>query len=118
MTKARYTPAPWHLDENGDVIKHWYDEKRFRVASFAKPAWHEDDAKGWDEAYANAAHIVKCVNLHDELVGALESVLGFEVATPKDYATKGAEAFSPLQRHIIEIQNKARAVLAKATGDL
>ena len=52
-----------------------------------------------------------------ELLALAEAVLGFEIATPKDYATKGADAFSPMARHIINLQNQARAAIANARGE-
>lgn len=64
-------------------------------------------------AAGNAAFIVRACNSHEKLIALAEAMLGFEIETPKDYKTKGADAFSPLCRHIIDLQNQARKVLAE-----
>lgn len=56
-----------------------------------------------DEAEANAAHIVKCVHLHDELVAELAAMVENFKDTPR-------EMNCYTEAHI----NAARAVLAKA----
>lgn len=60
MTDTKHTPTPWHnkyyyiYDENGNDIADSISSKSFGLSE------------------ANAAHIVKCVNMHDELVEALK----------------------------------------------
>lgn len=57
------------------------------------------------ECYANAAHIVKCVNLHDELVDAVE----YYCSVMRE--AWGNEAFEKSNDHVI---SKMRNALAKA----
>lgn len=52
-----------------------------------------------------------------ELLELAEALLGFEIGTPRDYKKRGAASFSPLCKHIIDLQNKARTVIAKATNN-
>lgn len=51
-----------------------------------------------------------------ELLAVCEAFISFGISTPKDYATKGADAFNPLQKHIIDLQNQARAIIEKCGG--
>ena len=62
MTTA-HTPTPWNLNE-----VYIIDSEGYSIATtmFGDKASIEEDL-------ANAAHIVKCVNLHDELVAALKA---------------------------------------------
>lgn len=61
MSEVKHTPTPWVADEN--AIN---DNMGFEIALITS------DMRTWEEDDANTAHIVKCVNLHDELVEALE----------------------------------------------
>lgn len=109
MTKSQHTPTPWrHFihDDNHMVI----NDHEYVIAEI------EPDSKS-AVMEANAALIVKAVNEREGLIELARAILGFEIATPKDYKTKGADAFSPLQKHIIDVQNKARAALAKAEAE-
>jgi hypothetical protein len=98
------TPTPWEVDENGDIMKHWCEQKRFRIARMEKPAYHEDSAKGWEEARANAAYIVRAVNMHEELVNLAAEFEAFQIST---YSQKERA------QQWLEMKKKARAVLAK-----
>lgn len=66
MTKE-HTPTPWFIDEYKSVV----DEKGQTISAngFSLVMSYGDNQKF---ARANAAHIVKCVNMHDELVEALK----------------------------------------------
>lgn len=57
--KTKHTPTPW--DRMGDLIIRVEGPASFDVAKV--------------DSEANAAHIVKCVNLHDELVEALSELM-------------------------------------------
>lgn len=70
MTDTKHTPTPWDASdrENYSLIFG---------KGFEKPiATCDSYSKGFgpskDERKANAAHIVKCVNMHDELVENLK----------------------------------------------
>lgn len=73
MTKE-HTPTPWIVDTvtYGDI---WI------VAD--KESWVPRICHIPDYSEANAAHIVKCVNMHDELVEALKQA--YAVCRAHDY---------------------------------
>lgn len=62
--EVKHTPTPWVADEN--AIN---DNIGVEIALITS------DMRTWEEDDANAAHIVKCVNLHDELVDALKDAV-------------------------------------------
>ena len=106
MSKAQHTPMEWVFDEDDSRIYYDDGDVQPTIAYIEREDVAPEQVKA--DGYLLAAAPV--------LLALAEAVLGFEVATPKDYKTKGAEAFSPLQKHIIDIQNKARAVIAKVNG--
>jgi|WetSurMetagenome_2_1015567.scaffolds.fasta_scaffold195424_4 hypothetical protein len=63
--KPQHTPTPWEARESGRIVapsKDGLTEQTIaRVQGYAS------------EVEADAAHIVKCVNMHDELVNVLQS---------------------------------------------
>lgn len=61
-SKSLHTKGKWTIKCGVD----WEDNAYYNI---------NDGKQGYYEAEANAAHIVKCVNAHDELVKALELVL-------------------------------------------
>jgi hypothetical protein len=93
----KHTTTPWKItaDRNHTgICTNPEDWNNTRIVSFDNPQDHfvyveatfktsghsvlELTDKGktqLEQNRANAAHIVKCVNLHDELVGALEGIL-------------------------------------------
>jgi hypothetical protein len=66
---AQHTPTPWDIvqfdDEDKPIIIGPNGDERIAVM------------QGNEPSEANAQHIVHCVNLHDELVQALETGLEF-----------------------------------------
>ncbi len=67
---SKPTPGPW--DRAGiDVGVAGRDD--FRIAHC--DGCDGEDELSFDENAANAAHIVKCVNSHDDLLSALESLM-------------------------------------------
>jgi hypothetical protein len=105
MTK--HTPMEWAYDE--DDARIYYDDGNLQPTI----AYVERDGVAPEQVKAEGYLLAGAPGL----LALAHAVLGFDIATPKDYATKGPEAFSPLHRHIIDIQNKARAAIAKAAGD-
>lgn len=89
--ETKHTPTPW-VHKDGEV----YEENDFKIFD----AYNSDFL--YEEDKANAAHIVKCVNMHDELVEALRDLLTFVVTV--EYEESPIVAF-------------AEAVLAKARGE-
>lgn len=71
ITETKHTPTPWKIDE--EYILH--DETTVGQL-WAEGSWSPVPGTSiptFDEMQANAAFIVKAVNVHDELVYALES---------------------------------------------
>src|SRR3974390_1068558 len=59
---TKHTPGPWRIEDHSDVT----DSDESLVTHGVGIA---------DEADANPAHIVRCVNAHDELVAALDMLM-------------------------------------------
>ena len=78
-----HTPTPWVARD-----EYIYDKDRNEIATTTTSGFHYST----DEA--NAAHIVKCVNMHDELVEALRLLL----SSSSDYQTGVAEAEETLKK--------------------
>lgn len=70
--KTQHTPTPWHY--NGGKKIYIYSSHR-NGAYCAEINTTSDNGDKIRDAEANAAHIVKCVNLHDELVEALDFMI-------------------------------------------
>lgn len=84
-TKATHTPTPWHLNKGSNGFCDTWQvicQSSLRAKTIADCGAIENKVfiNSTDnyshteldlENKANAAHIVKCVNLHDELVQAL-----------------------------------------------
>lgn len=75
--KTQHTPTPWIVTK-GNLLDNFISEKN-GSQTIAETRNLQGNAK------ANAAHIVKCVNLHDELVEAFEHALykAYPVMLPK-----------------------------------
>lgn len=65
MTKE-HTPTPWY--SIGNDIYHESEYGSDPIASVCGECSFTQD-------HANAAHIVKCVNMHDELVEAIQELI-------------------------------------------
>jgi hypothetical protein len=70
--KIQHTPTPWKV-YCGDIILSKDDCTIAHVRTGGTMAVEDWQTK----KQANAAHIVKCVNLHEELVNTLEYTLKF-----------------------------------------
>lgn len=81
MTDTKHTPTPWRIeggttliwgncnpDDNTDAGMG-YPITECRITPISASSWCK--APYNEEGEANAAHIVKCVNMHEELVEAL-----------------------------------------------
>jgi hypothetical protein len=105
MTKQ--TPTPWRIatDEQG-YAHHIAADGYITVSSFSVAVKNCCDK---ETIKANAAHIVRSVNAHDELVAALQNMLEQFVTIP------GADTKPGLvQDERMAIMN-ARAAIVKAT---
>lgn len=78
--ETKHTPTPWRVEADTTLI--WGDcnpdDNSTRGMGYPIAKCNINPSGNWstgpyaDEGAANAAHIVKCVNLHDELVEALK----------------------------------------------
>lgn len=100
----KHTPTPWKISEfcKTDICAN--DEQGTYIAVVGGEIINPQDE-------ANAAHIVKCVNLHDELRGKLFEAYA---ALEHDFAER-QKANPSLRRN--ELLEEISAVLAKAKGD-
>jgi len=77
LTQSTHTPTPWSLGMRtatyGKIMSD--DTERPCIAHVMQMAG--PDGKPDAESLANAAHIVRCVNHHDELVNALRGMLNW-----------------------------------------
>jgi hypothetical protein len=103
MNETKSTLRPWHYKKDGFKItignestRHDYLEHDRTVAII------EDNSF---QAEADAAFIVRAVNAHDVLLGALSEIV--------DHATKYGAA--PLSA--VKMFDRARAAIAKAEGE-
>ena len=72
---TKHTPAPWSLSKHHSK-SNIEGAKSRHIASTAGysdnlSTWHYSGSNYHEENEANAEHILKCVNLHDELVAGL-----------------------------------------------
>jgi hypothetical protein len=93
---SKHTATPWVQHSPNDP--HWCGD--VRTPSGDAVAWCGNTDRAI--AGATAAHIVKCVNLHDELVAALADI------------AKSDAIDSPPNVVLAAIRDRARAALAKA----
>jgi hypothetical protein len=117
---AEHTPTPWIVDEDPLEDKGYKTlitmpgKNGFQGTSIAyvnhnwNDADHGERRISWGEAEANARHIVHCVNVHDDLVKALEEIDQTPIPMINDT--------EHLRHTIRTIQNIAYAALSKYRG--
>lgn len=98
----KVTPRPWHRTQAAREGGYCIEGPTARNSEWLLA--HVIGRTKRENA-ANAAHIVDCVNMHEELVAALEAVLSVR----PDLAARSTPD-SPI--------GKARAALARARGEL
>ena len=97
---SKHTPTPWR-------VEHDPEDGAIEVYSDGETArWVADCCCDSDVDLANAAHIVKCVNAHDELVSLVRDA---HHASMLAYSKLDANTASEVGRVI----DRARAILAK-----
>jgi hypothetical protein len=120
---AEHTPTPWIVDEDPLEDKGYKTlitmpgKNGFQGTSIAyvnhnwNDADHGERRISWGEAEANARHIVHCVNVHDDLVKALEEAIGILTCGEVDHMARKArlKGYSPTVRRL-------RDALARAKG--
>lgn len=72
--KTQHTPTPWKVVKRASEMSSMWIAGNIKESGFATEVCYiaEHGLKPSEMDKANAAHIVKCVNLHDELVERLE----------------------------------------------
>jgi len=100
-----YTPTPWRVTATAFGKPHIESVDGAEVCKL-----FSDDAEG----RATAAHIVHCVNAHDELVATLEAVKDAAIALEIDHRSRWGETSTTtiLRKRIA----KSIAALARAKG--
>jgi hypothetical protein len=105
---AEHTKTPWKIagavhiyspGEGGGNVCSMSDPRVSTVVGYTDVALDSKDA---DEAYANAAFIVRCVNAHDDLVSALMMCRTYlsELAENDKYARDDFELVSDLLKRV------------------
>lgn len=77
--ETKHTPTPWHMQKDS---VHVYGKDGGMVANTITACSGNNERE-------NAAHIVKCVNMHDELVEALKQA--YAVCKAHGYLDGGIE---------------------------
>ncbi len=120
--EAKHTPGEWRVEQGTTLI--WGDCNPDDQTNYGmgypiaecrltpSASWAKGPRKV-EEAQANAAHIVRCVNSHDALVEALEA-LEVLVALNEDSGPFGGELYHD---RVDRAWDRARAAIAKAIGD-
>lgn len=81
--KAVHTPTPWRYFKQGDGTRF-----HLTARTSDKPGNSFDDFGQIDIQHeANAAHIVRCVNAHDQLIEALQALVDDDADALKDATT-------------------------------
>jgi hypothetical protein len=112
----KHTPTPWKVNENNygmGMIEAVINDRKQLVARCYKvrPASVGETAK---EIEANAGHIVKCVNLHDELIQRFESL----VEEQENYLRRVTDQEDPDYYSKRRELEKDRKLLKRAKGEL
>jgi hypothetical protein len=115
--ETKHTPTPWHAISQGTAhfISQASDEEfRFAIAKVFEQTYHPDGpSAAWHEAKANAKHIVRCVNAHDELVAALQSIKDWCFPAPVEMPDDSDARCEWYARRLLIIANASTAALAK-----
>ena len=116
MSESKHTPGPWEGIEGTPIITKQWNGRSISLANVQRPAWHEDHNKASEEAGANAARIVACVNGCDGinpeavkyLLAACKKMVEYrDRAGPMGFQLEKADDFFAM----------ARKAISKATGE-
>ena len=84
IKQSKHTPAPWRIIDGDEIVSDGA-KNSFWTNNVGDPAivcklgfdcYDSEQYRNFDNYKANARHIVHCVNCHDELLEALENLLG------------------------------------------
>lgn len=103
---SKHTPTPWYYDGedmDSEAAASW-DGNGYEIFSKDKDGNVTNGIAGGIPEEANAAHIVHCVNMHEELVEALTWMMD-KAPHPADKNQKHND---------VQMAKKTRAILAKA----
>lgn len=96
--ETNYTPTPWKT--KFDIECQWHEI----LGADGKHIAGVSSARSWEENKANAAHIVHCVTLHDELVAMLARHYSNHKPCGHDF-------------DCVCLGDEARALLSRARGE-
>jgi hypothetical protein len=103
MTNTKHTPTPWHT---------YKQTVGYAVDAYDRETSHTGQIRIVSKtSEANAEHIVRCVNSHDELVAALREIAHSAECNGGGFL-KRADLLNVVRRH----GEQARAALAKVEG--
>jgi hypothetical protein len=109
-TKAQHAPVPWHVLPPDSDDRRWFIMRTVGVADVPPEKFYICILSCGDDRrdQADARHIVRCVNSHDDLVAACDDAIDlFErLQTPG----------SPPWEYVPAEVAKLRAAIAKAKG--
>jgi len=97
--ETKHTPAPWSIDQYRNILGA--DGHLLVVTGVATPIGPRNQ-----QSEANAAHIVRCVNSHEQMRRALEEVLAV-CQDRQAFVMQGPRAFA-------KAEQIARAALSAA----
>ena len=88
----KHTPSPWHIDQWRKITAQG---ETLSICGVSQPTGRVADD---DIGYANAAFIVQACNSHDDLVAALEDLLGMLEFEKHAYRIEIESASNTLKR--------------------
>lgn len=105
---SNHTPTPWVFK---DLAKEYNDEgsPSYEVCGGdGKTTYLFDDTAYYPSAPSkdDAAHIVKCVNTHEELLGVLEEAREFVDSNSEPWYKSGQELLSRIDKTINEAKGE------------
>lgn len=108
---AEHSPTPWvvsdHMEDTPAThLRIWSPQDKSIEAWPEVAVCYADDDLPIQEMEANAEHIVRCVNAHDELVAALKWIS--DVPDINEYHPRG--------NAIAEMRQRAKDALRSARG--
>lgn len=113
---VKHTPGPWAVDSDG---AGWYieatPERGHSLAFIASPEFQEEPDTSASEACANARLIAAAPDLLETLIWMVENDETFEGDTP--LPDHHGATWNEINAYWIAGLNKARAAIAKATGE-
>jgi len=108
---SAHTPGPWRIKYGSPTVVVPGNDTHHRRAAIAQCALSHGIGEAGIQDAANAEFIVRACNAHDDLLGALDDLLGQVMQAKEGF---GIYANS---ESMDESVNAARAAIAKAKGE-